>query len=41
MNVLQAAGPFANDCQAPAREQDFRIDRRGPRVELSVRMKRS
>ena len=40
MDVLQAAGAFANDCQALAREWDFIIDRRRPRVEVAVRAKR-
>ena len=40
MDVLQAAGAFANDCQALARERDFEIDRRRPRVEVTVRAKR-
>jgi crossover junction endodeoxyribonuclease RusA len=40
MDVLQAAGAFANDCQALARERDFQIDRRRPRVEVAVRAKR-
>jgi hypothetical protein len=40
MDVLQAAGAFANDCQALAREQDFRIDAERPRVETEVRRKR-
>ena len=40
MDVLQAAGAFANDCQALARERDFEIDRRRPRVEVIVRRKR-
>ena len=40
MDVLQAAGAFANDCQALARERDFLIDGRRPRVEVVVRAKR-
>ena len=40
MDVLQAAGAFANDCQALARERDFLIDRQQPRVEVAVRRKR-
>jgi crossover junction endodeoxyribonuclease RusA len=41
MDVLQAAGAFANDCQALAHERDFRVDARRPRVEIAVRKKRS
>ena len=36
MDVLAVAGVFADDCQALAREQDFRVDRSRPRVELRV-----
>ena len=40
MDALQVAGAFANDCQALAREQDFRIDAERPRVEIALRRKR-
>ncbi len=40
MDVLQAAGAFANDCQALAREHDFHLDNERPRVEIEVRGKR-
>jgi len=39
MDVLQAAGAFADDCQALARERDFRLDPERPRVEIAVRRK--
>jgi crossover junction endodeoxyribonuclease RusA len=41
MDVLQVAGAFANDCQALAREQDFRLDTERPRVEIAVRRKQA
>ncbi len=40
MDVLQEAGAFLNDCQALARERDFLVDRRRPRVEVMIRAKR-
>jgi crossover junction endodeoxyribonuclease RusA len=39
MDALQVAGAFANDCQALARELDFRIDVERPRVEVAIRRK--
>ena len=41
MDVLEAAGAFANDCQALARERDFRLDADRPRVEVALRRKRA
>ena len=41
MDALQAAGAFANDCQALARERDFRLDADRPRVEVALRRKRA
>lgn len=36
MDLLQTAGIFADDCQALARELDYLIDRKHPRVDLSI-----
>lgn len=36
MDALTVAGVFADDCQALARERDYRIDRDRPRVEVQV-----
>lgn len=39
-DVLQAAGAFANDCPALARERDSCVDPGRPRIEVAVRRKR-
>jgi hypothetical protein len=41
MDVLEAAGAFADDCQALARERDFRLDAERPRVEIALRRKQA
>jgi hypothetical protein len=37
MDVLEAAGAFADDRQALVRERDFNTDKEHPRVEVAVR----